>query len=122
MILSLAVNAANIVKDNETGLIWQDTQDVKKKNWNDAIKYCIDLELNEFTDWRLPSIDELMSISDKTRYKPAIKKIFKNNRNDWYWTSTKFSGDLSSAWIVGFKNGYDSSHDLVEKNYVRCVR
>jgi len=121
-VLISSIYARDIVKDNDTGLIWQDNSNIVKLNWNDGKDYCKNLNLGGYTNWRLPNIDELMSISDKTRYKPAIKKIFKNNRNDWYWTSTAFSGDLSSAWIVGFKNGYDASHDIMDKNFVRCVK
>ncbi len=120
-ILISSMYGRTIVKDNDTDLIWQDSGEIVKMNWNDAKDYCKNLNIAGHTNFRLPNIDELMSISDKNRDKPAIKDIFKNNKNDWYWTSTKFSGDASSAWIVGFKNGYDASHDIMDQNYIRCV-
>jgi len=122
MILISSIYGNEIVIDKDTKLVWQDKGKIVKLNWKDAKKYCKNLTLGGSSDWRLPNIDELMSITDKKRYKPAIKRIFKNNRNDWYWTSTLFSGDLSSAWIVGFKYGYDASHDINYQNYVRCVK
>ena len=114
--------ANDTVVDKDTGMMWQDSSIIVKKNYSDAISYCEDLSISGYSDWRLPNIDELMSISDKSRYKPAIKKIFKNTKNDYYWSSSKYKGNSSKAWIVNFYNGYDSSYDISSNSYVRCVR
>ncbi|MEA3314799.1 MAG: DUF1566 domain-containing protein [Campylobacterota bacterium] len=72
-------------------------------------------------DWRLPNIDELYSITDDTRYNPAIKEIFKNVKSTYYWSSSKYKNDSFRGWIIGFRNGYDYDYDLSDKNCVRCV-
>lgn len=54
--------------DDQTGLCWQDPQkDAYNKENNgvtsyDAVRYCEDLVLGGYDDWRLPTIDELRSI------------------------------------------------------------
>ena len=49
--------------DEATGLCWQVTPaDGAVLPWVDAVTYCNDLGLGDFTDWRLPDLDELRSI------------------------------------------------------------
>ena len=52
------------VTDHKTGLIWQRTDDGQARDWDAAIQYCADLGLVGKTDWRLPSIDQLLTILD----------------------------------------------------------
>lgn len=115
---------ANTIIDSDTGLMWQDNRDATTvtKNWADAIEYCEDLSLAGYSDWRLPNIDELLSITDDTKYDPAIKYGFKNPSGGYYWSSSPgVSGD-SGAWGVGFTGGHDYWNDKSYASYVRCVR
>jgi len=112
----------DIVLDKDTGLIWQYNSDIKELNYNEAIKYCSNLTLGGYNDWRLPNIDELYSITDDTRYNPAIKDIFKNVKNSYYWSSTKTKWNSSRGWVIRFRSGYDFNVDLSDLGYVRCVR
>jgi len=119
---TVILSAKDIVLDNETDLIWQDNSDIGRGTWSEAKEHCESLSLEGYRDWRLPNIDELMSISDKTRYEPAIKEVFKHTKNAIYWSSTEHKNDYSQAWLVYFGNGdvyYDNKSD---KEYVRCVR
>ena len=120
--LTITLYAKSTVSDRETGLMWQDSSKIVKKDWKGAKSYCKNLSLGGYNDWFLPNIDELMSISDKKRYKPAIKKIFKNTKNNWYWSSTNYKNDSSQAWYVGFYNALDFYDSKSNKRYVRCVR
>ena len=113
--------ADNVVKDNETGLIWQDSQTIVKKDFNDAEIYCKSLSLNGYTNWRLPNIDELLSIVDLNRKFPAIKKIFKNTKTGYYWSSSKYESSISKIWYIDFGYGNSSYRDKLDKIYVRCV-
>ena len=124
LLLSAMLNAGDAVTDEQTGLMWQDSSDIVTKSWSDAVSYCKDLSLGGYSDWRLPHIDELMSISDKSRYDPAIKPIFKHIETSYdYWSSTLYKYDSSKAWIVSFDSGEGNRNDRwSSSNCVRCVR
>jgi len=52
--------------DPATGLMWAGKDNGKDINWHKATKYCRDLRLAGYSDWRLPTIDELQGISDNS--------------------------------------------------------
>jgi len=112
------------VKDNATGLVWQDDAEVKttKRNWQDAVEYCEALELGVFKDWRLPTMKELVYIIDKGRSDPAIDPEFENISSSHYWSSITNARDASYAWYVGFLYGIDYGDFKSDVRYVRCVR
>jgi len=115
----------NVVTDTKLGLMWQDDIAAKRtyKNWKDAKRYCQNLSLAGFADWRLPTYDELLSIVDYDRYNPAIMPSFKNvNTSDYYWSSSVYVSSTKRAWIVDFKPGRTGNDFKTGKDYVRCVR
>lgn len=57
-------NGDGTVTDHNTGLIWQVKPSDEHMSILEAQKYCDSLELAEITDWRLPTAEELFSISD----------------------------------------------------------
>jgi hypothetical protein len=131
----------NIVTDHITGLQWQDDANVSvvQKPWvttanynlgdynntlgDTAATYCRNLTLGGFRDWRLPTIDELMYIADRSKANPAIDGIyFKYVVSGYYWSSSTVVGFANNAWDVLFYNGNDNWHLKSYSNYVRCVR
>ena len=117
-------NSKQVVIDTKRDLMWQDDWSVTttKLSWQDAIRHCRNLTFAGYSDWRLPSEDELLSITDDSRYKPAIKKEFKYVNGWYYWSSTPDVSDSKYAWSVNFNGGYDDNDDKTHGNYVRCVR
>ncbi len=120
---------AGIVTDNKTGLQWQDYYSdngdtVKSASGDTAATYCSNLVLGGHSDWRLPTIDELMYIADRSRRNPAIDSTFKKARSDLYWSSTSVVGDEGLAWYVYFDGGGggDGWGGKSNSYYVRCVR
>jgi hypothetical protein len=118
----ICINASDIVVDNDTGLMWQDSSTIVKKDWQGAKEYCNNLSLGGYDDWRLPHMDELVSITDKKRYDPAIKDIFNNTKSNWYWSNTQAKFNSSRAWIVNFDDGNDNWSNKSYDDCVRCVR
>jgi hypothetical protein len=52
--------------DPSTGLMWTVKDNGKDVSWRGAMKYCHDLRLDGYSDWRLANMAELQGIYDKT--------------------------------------------------------
>ena len=123
-----------MVRDNVTGLIWENKTDdgtIHDKDnyydWYDAQDVFI-ATLNSqnfggYSDWRLPTVKELSFLIDRNRYIPSINTTyFSDTVSSYYWSSTTNAHILLLAWIVGFYGGsmYSGSDDY--HGYVRAVR
>lgn len=110
-------NSDGTVIDNYLKLTWYPTLN-KKMPWEKAKKECKKL------GYRLPTVHELFSLVDITKYNPAIdKKTFPDTKIDeWYWTGDTCPWDSGYARIVLFNDGsvYGSNKD--NGNVVRPVR
>jgi hypothetical protein len=115
------VQNGDVVIDQETKLVWQSNPSTSKRNWQDAKEYCNNLSYGSRSDWRLPNIDELMSLTDKSKYNPSIATNKINIKSSWYWTSSTTKWNTSSAWLVGLKDGYGYYDDKSDGSYVLCV-
>jgi len=123
--ISILSAEATMVKDTSTNLLWEDTTHVKetKVNFTQAKSYCEDLELGKYKDWRLPTLQELLSIVNYKRYKPAILKGFSyTNIDTLYWSSTPYIKEADEYWGVSFKDGSSSNAAINYDRFVRCVR
>jgi len=119
--------SGDIVTDSKTGLAWQDNNDTNgtQRTWQEAIDYCEALDLGGHSDWRLPNVNELKTIIDRTKTQPAIVDGFEyvgSSNYGRYWSSSTFKGDEGNAWIVGFNNGFLDGYPKDFSRYVRCVR
>jgi len=114
-----------IVNDNATGLEWQDNNISSLTTWENAIESCENLTLGGKSDWRLPNINELKSIVDRSKVDPAIRDGFEKTSSNFYWSSTTSKENKNEAWIVNFGYGYVSltfKPAVLATLYVRCVR
>ena len=80
----------------------------------DTEKYVADVNalrptLCGYTDWRMPSHNELRSIVDYSRHSPAIDATyFLQPAPHEYWSASPgVQGGSGNAWLVGFDNGAD---------------
>ncbi len=60
-------NGDGTITDRATGLMWQQADDGRARNWQEALACAEDLDLAGYTDWRLPNAKELQSIVEYTR-------------------------------------------------------
>lgn len=76
-----------------------------------------------FTDWRLPTADELNGIVDAgVTTAPTIRPQFANQAAAAYWTVSPKAGDSLGAWAVDFNSGAVGALAKSSANRVRLVR
>ena len=106
----------------DTGLIWARSDNGADVDWYAADDHCRDLELADWADWRMPTIDELEGLHDRrstATYKlpPAIKLT-----GCCPWSQSRSSD--SSAWNFSFRYRKRFSGSLNYSYELRalCVR
>ncbi|MBW6520113.1 MAG: DUF1566 domain-containing protein [Desulfoarculaceae bacterium] len=114
-------NGNQTVTDQNSGLVWMQSDDGIPRIWQDAGDYCNGLVFAGQSDWRLPTRFELDSIIDYGRSYPAINPVF-TCRSSFYWSAVPYAGDPVYAWGIFFNDGGDHWLDKINKYYVRCVR
>jgi hypothetical protein len=119
-ILRYSADGNDTVTDHKTGLMWQRSDDGQLRNWTDAGQYCVDLGLGGYVDWRVPSIEELLTIVDFSRTDPAIDPVF--SCHSWfYWSGSTVAG-YADGWYVDFKWDETKFWNKGSIFYTRCVR
>lgn len=130
--LAESANLWCAIRDNVTGLMWENHQSTPGTytNWSDnragdASRYALEnSNLCGLRGWRLPTIDELETIINAGRWNPAISTTwFPNTPNGHYWSSTPMIGEPHIAWEVSFfGDGYIGENWRIANVYVRLVR
>ncbi len=124
--LSMMMAKGTIVTpENNTSLVWEDSlhNTEEKVTYNEATEYCNTLKLGDLNDWRVPTLSELLTIVDLSKYKPAVLKGFEHIDDDTlYWSSTVYVGDKGDYWGVNFKDGSTDNASGIYDRYIRCVR
>jgi hypothetical protein len=115
-------NSDGTVTDKVTDLMWQQAGSSSNLTWEQSLAYCENLNLGGYTDWRLPTIKELRSLVDFSRYSPSINTTFFPDTQTFYCSSTTYTKDTYNAWGVYFNDGYDGYGSKVNGGYVRAVR
>ena len=119
----------NVVLDNSTGLMWQQTILTDTYKWADAVSYCNDLSYAGYSDWRLPTPQELLTIVDNSKYGPAINTTYFPNMSStsdsvYYWSSKPYGTNYVQLLRLCYGNIYhfSSSYNQSSSLKVVCVR
>jgi hypothetical protein len=117
-------DSRNVVVDQTHNLEWEDGDFPEDRmSWYSAKSHCSNLNFGGYSDWRLPTIEELYSITDqRINSAPYIDNNFQNIKSDWYWSQTINKTDSSKSWVVGFYNGDESWDYQTGSNFAVCVR
>jgi hypothetical protein len=103
--------------DTKTNLIW------KREPEKDSYDYEEALTL-QTGGWRLPTIEELLSIVDYSKTHPATS--IPNHTDEYYWSSSRYAGDYAGdnelAWSVYFCFGVSGLDCIPDIFPVRLVR
>jgi hypothetical protein len=121
-------NAA--VRDNETGLVWEQSPEAQRRSSLDARFYCAHIKkVGNRKGWRVPSLPELSTLLDTSKavpgpFLPDGHPFGYVQLDDNYWSATGNADDPTQAWTVNFGN---SNVNLNPKTYplgfyVWCVR
>ena len=112
-----------VVLDQATGLMWGKSTSAKNQTWAEAKAAAEGVRLGGYTDWRLPTRAELLTLVDDTRSNPAIDIDRFDCESDWYWTSTPLASSPSDcAWGVYFYDGGAYCNRQNDNGRVRAVR
>ncbi|MDH4319660.1 MAG: DUF1566 domain-containing protein, partial [Desulfobulbaceae bacterium] len=115
-------NRDGTVTDLATDLMWQGDE-AKSMTWEDALKYCNNLRIGGYDDWRLPSVRELASLVDDSRHNPSIREdVFVGTRSAPYWSSTTNPKYNDFAWLIDFDSGFEYGGQKDRRYFVRPVR
>lgn len=68
--------ANGTVKDTKTGLVWAAKDNGEDINWKDAKRYCENYRGGGYTDWRMPTQDELARLYDKSESYQATQRTY----------------------------------------------
>ena len=85
-------------------------------------KAVAELRLLGHADWRLPTIQELLTVVDYTRHDPTANTDLHRVKSAWYWTATKAAWSAGVRWLVNFNGGYSNINDEYGRARVRAVR
>lgn len=118
--------AAFSILDASTGLTWTAADiGADRMTFAEAEKAIATLKSSVhggFTDWRLPTIKELLTLVDYERSDPAGDPAL-GMQSSWYWSSSPdASGPADYAWVVNFHYGHSGCYVRYGGARVRAVR
>jgi hypothetical protein len=121
----LNLKGEKIIFDKASGLMWQQGGSEKSLLFNDAEAYIRKLNASKFAgfdDWRLPTLEEAMSLMEPKGNKAGlyIDERF-DAKQTWIWTADKYEGG-SSRWYVHFFYGRCHWSQIDFGTFVRGVR
>jgi len=112
----------SLIIDENSGLTWQQSGS-KPLAYREAQAYIEELNTTHYagySDWRLPTLEEAMSLMEPNDDKDFryINPIF--DRQYSIWTADK--GSASTVWVVSFGSGDCDDIRVFNVAYVRAVR
>jgi hypothetical protein len=116
------------VRDNNTGLVWEQAPDATARTWADATGSCVNKTVGGTVGWRLPSVVELNSVRDPSLPAPFVPaSAFTIGGTPGvqlygYWSATTDAANPPFAWLVVFITGSVSANDKTVNLLAWCVR
>ncbi len=125
-----------IILDTITGLIWKRCSQgqfwknnqcqgkTRKYTFYKAKKGAQLEHYANFNDWRIPTIKELVGITELACIKPAINTLIFPNTDisTYYWSISPYANDSNKAWVLDFEYGSSHIFEHQLKYPIRLVR
>jgi hypothetical protein len=102
------------VLDTTTGLMWAANDNGENINWDNAKNYCESCLRGGYTNWRLPTLDELQGLyhGNKSRPGQCDKRFYVHVATEWIditcfwvWSSETYG---SAAAYFDFSGGFQN--------------
>jgi hypothetical protein len=121
-------NGDGTVTDNVTGLMWvadgssSGCANGGSRSWSAAVTWAENLTYASYSDWRLPNVRELLSLSKIEGSSPHINTTFFPNTAGRHWASSTYPLETGHGFFVTFDGG-DSAISLKTTLYrIKPVR
>lgn len=137
--VQLTNNGNGTVTDTKTALMWKQCPEgqsgtdcsggsASTYTWGQALAHVETLNVSEgfagYSDWRLPNIKELISLTEGRCYDPAINStLFPNTASTAFWSSSPAT--FINAYTMGtveFRYGFNEWGTKYDTFQVRLVR
>lgn len=116
------INDNGTVLDTSTNLTWQRDVPSQTFTWEGAKHYAASLDFAG-GGWRLPTLQELVSVVDYSKFAPAIDAVvFPSTPPEFFWSASPYAVSSYLAWYVDFGYGYTFNSLVDGSGRVRCVR
>jgi hypothetical protein len=116
-------NGDGTVTDHSTDLVWQSVPYSDSLTWEQALGYADTLTLAGESDWRLPNVKELQSLTDLAHYNPCFDTTyFSMPVQGKYWSSTTLQNQSAQAWYLDSRFGITTYSPKTGRNLLVCVR
>lgn len=116
-------NGDGTITDHATGLMWEKAVSAGTYSWTNAMPYAEAQTTAGHTDWRLPNINEMLSIADYSRFNPSVNStFFPGAASTTFWSSTTAKSNTAWAWRITYNAPSLGISDKTGANNVRCVR
>ncbi|MGB3212953.1 MAG: DUF1566 domain-containing protein [Desulforhopalus sp.] len=105
---NIIVFSGGIIEDSDTRLMWSDRDNGFDLTWHTASKYCENYTAGGYSDWRLPTAEELVDIQRKNIFGNSEKSGLIDTHGIFLWTSEKRVSSaqiFSGAGLVDTNNG-----------------
>lgn len=124
------VHRDGTVIDRLTGLMWERIPSLKRVNWYDAFKRIDGLnkeKLGGYTDWRMPNMNELISLvnfgqGDQAVWLNSQKFIGVHKKFSLYWSSSSCisvieSNSYKNAYCLLMRDGIVSGNEKINDHF-----
>ena len=114
-------NGDGTVTDSLTGLMWLRDGGCLRTNWKNSVNTLTGLNNQQlqnacagyagnYSDWRLPTINELKSLvnygsADSAQWLDS--EGFVNVKSTYYWSSTTYLGSATKEWMINMSTGLE---------------